>query len=266
MLVQGNLLALDPNRIYIYSNTLQAIAIGYLLTVPIMLYLKPRTQVLAIVLLLIVYTVPMLLFGDWSRDGNFAAIVDKAILGRMRDGSYLAEDGTWQFADWYDYTWIWSSLTFCCTVAMGSLAGTIIRRGNDNRQKTAIILIATGIALIVVGWVWGLWHPIIKRIWSGSMTLFSGGWCYLLLGIFYWWIDVKGHKRGCEWLLYYGCNAITAYLIGEIINFRCIANSLLHGTEQFLGEWYSVLLTACNSLILFAILALLYKNKIFLKV
>lgn len=98
------------------------------------------------------------------------------------------------------------------------------------------------------------------------MTLFSGGWCYLLLGVFYWWIDVKGHKRGCEWLLYYGCNAITAYLIGEIINFRSVANSLLHGTEQFLGDWYPVLLTAANSLILFVILALLYKNKIFLKV
>ncbi len=266
MLVQGNLLALDPNHIYIYSNTLQAIAIGYLLTVPIMLYLKPRTQILAIILLLVIYTVPMLLFGDWSRDGNFAAIVDKAILGYMRDGSYLAEDGSWQFAEWYDYTWIWSSLTFCCTVAMGSLAGTIIRQGNDNRQKTAVILVATGIVLIAAGWLWGVWHPIIKRIWSGSMTIFSGGWCYLLLGIFYWWIDVKGHKRGCEWLLYYGCNAITAYLIGEIINFRCIASSLLHGTEQFLGEWYSVLLTACNSIILFAILAILYKNKIFLKV
>ena len=98
------------------------------------------------------------------------------------------------------------------------------------------------------------------------MTLFSGGWCFLLLGAFYWWIDVKGHKRGTKWLLYYGCNAIAAYLIGEIINFRCIAHSLLRGTEQFLGDWYQVLLTACNSLILFLILALLYRNKIFLKV
>ncbi len=266
ILVQGNILSLDPTRIYLYSNTLQAIAIGYLLTVPIMLYLKPRTQIVAIAALLILYTAPMLLFGDWSREGNFAAIVDKAILGRWRDGSYLAEDGSWQFAAWYDYTWLWSSLTFCCTVAMGSLAGGIIRRGNDNRERTAMILVAVGAALIAAGWLWGLWHPIIKRIWSGSMTLFSGGWCFLLLGVFYWWIDVKGHKRGTKWLLYYGCNAIAAYLIGEIINFRCIAHSLLRGTEQFLGDWYQVLLTACNSLILFLILALLYRNKIFLKV
>lgn len=266
MLVQGNILALDPNRIYIYSNTLQAIAIGYLLTVPITLYLKPRTQIIAIAALLVIYTVPMLMFGDWSSQENFACLVDKYILGRWRDGSYLAEDGSWQFAKWYNYTWIWSSITFCCTVAMGSLAGSIIRKGNNNRERTALILIGTGLLLIAAGWIWGLWHPIIKRIWSGSMTLFSGGWCYLLLGIFYWWIDVKGHKRGVEWLQYYGCNAIAAYLIGEIINFRCIAHSLLRGTEQFLGDWYQVLLTACNSLILFGILALLYKNKKFFKV
>ncbi len=32
MMCQGNLLALDPNTIYLYSNTLQAIATGYLIT------------------------------------------------------------------------------------------------------------------------------------------------------------------------------------------------------------------------------------------
>ena len=67
--------------------------------------------------------------------------------------------------------------------------------------------------------------------------------------------------------MYYGCNAITAYLIGEIINFRSVASSLLRGTEQYIGsDWYAVLLTAANSLILFFILRVLYKQKLFLKV
>lgn len=266
MLVQGNLLALDPERIYIYSNTLQAIAIGYLIAAPLAVYLKPKWQIAAIAALLVIYTVPMTLFGDWSEQGNFAATVDKAILGRFRDGSYIAADGSWQFAEWYNYTWIWSSLTFGCTVAMGAIAGGIIKNGNDNRRKTALTLLLTGIALVAAGTIWGEFQPIIKRIWSGSMTLYSGGWCYLLLALFYWWIDVKGHRAGIGWLQYYGCNAITAYLIGELINFRSIAKSLLYGTEQYLGEWYPVLLTACNSFIIFLILAALYRHKIFLKV
>lgn len=266
IVVQGNLLSLDPDRIYIYSNTLQAIATGYLLAAPMVLYLKPKVQITTIATLLIIYTLPMVLFGDWSAQGNFACTVDKLLLGRFRDGSYIDSNGMWQFASWYDYTWLWSSLTFCCTVAMGSLAGEMIKRGNDDRQKTAIKLFLTGIALIAAGEVWGIWHPIIKRIWSGSMTLYSGGWCYILLALFYWWIDVKGHKRGTQWLLFYGCNAIAAYLLGSIINFRCVADSLLQGLEQFTGEYYSVLLTAGNNLIIFGILAILYKQKIFLKV
>lgn len=266
ILVQGNILSLDPERIYLYSNTLQAIATGYLLTVPLVLYLKPHQQLVAIAILLITYSVPMHLCGDWSPQGNFTCIVDKAVLGRFRDGSTLLADGSIAFASWYDYSWLWSSLTFCCTVAFGSLAGQITKSGDGNRPKAAKKLFFFGIALLATGMLTGLWQPIIKRIWTASMTLYSAGWCYMLLALFYWRIDVKGHKKGVQWLLYYGCNAITAYLIGEIINFRGVAASLLHGTEQYLGGWYNPLLTACNSLIIFFILKIMYKNKIFLKV
>ncbi len=266
MVVQGNLLALDADKIYIYSNTLQAIAVGYLLAAPLVLYLEPRRQLIAIVSLLLIYSLPMHIWGDWSAQGNFAAVVDKAVLGRFRDGSVVAADGTVQFADWYDYTWVWSSITFCCTVALGSFAGYLTKSGNDNRIATARKLLLMAAVLLLAGYLFGIWQPIIKRIWSASMVLCTAGWCYLLLALFYWWIDVKGHTKGWKWLLYYGCNAITAYLIGELINFRGIAESLLYGTEQYLKEWYPVLLTACNSLIIFFILKFMYRNRLFLKV
>ena len=266
MLVQGNILSLDPNRVYIYSNTLQAIAVGYILTVPMVLYLKPRHQIIAVVVLLVLYSVPMHLYGDWSAQGNFASVLDKALLGRFRDGSTVVADGTVLFAGWYDYTWIWSSLTFCCTVALGSLAGHMTRNGNGNRRATATKLLLVGVVLLVAGLLAGVVQPIVKRIWTASFTLYSAGWCYLLLTLFYWWIDVKGHTKGWEWLLYYGCNAITAYLVGEIVNFRSIAASLLYGTEQYLAGWYPVLLTVCNAVALFFVLKIMYRNKLFLKV
>ena len=266
MLVQGNVLALDPERVYIYSNTLQSIAVGYLLAAPLVLYLKPGQQLAAIVAILVVYSVPMHLWGDWSAHGNFACGIDKDILGRFRDGSFVADDGTVIFADWYDYTWVWSSLTFCCTVALGSYAGYLTRSGDNERPATARKLFVMAVVLLVAGYLSGMFQPIIKRIWSASMVLYSAGWCYLLLAIFYWWIDVKGHTKGWGWLLCYGCNAITAYLIGELINFRGIAASLLYGTEQYLEGWYPVLLTACNSIMIFVILRLMYRAKMFLKV
>lgn len=266
MLVQGNVLALNPDRVYIYSNTLQAIAVGYLFAVPMVLYLKPRQQIIAIAALLIVYSVPMHLHGDWSAQGNWAAVVDKAVLGRFRDGSTVAADGTVLFAAWYDYTWLWSSLTFCCTVALGSLAGYVTKAGNSDRKATACKLAVVGVVLVVAGLLCGFAQPIIKRIWTASFTLYSAGWCYLLLALFYWWIDVKGHTKGWGWLLCFGCNAITAYLIGEMVNFRGVAGSLLYGMEQYIGDWYPVLLTLCNSIMVYLILKVMYRAKLFLKV
>ena len=266
MLVQGNVLALNPDRVYIYSNTLQAIAVGYLLAVPMTLYMKPRLQIMTIAALLVVYSIPMHLHGDWSAQGNWAAVIDKAVLGRFRDGSTVAADGTVQFAAWYDYAWLWSSLTFCCTVALGSLAGYVTKAGNSDRKATACKLAAVGAVLVVTGLLCGFVQPIIKRIWTASFTLYSAGWCYLLLALFYWWIDVKGHTKGWGWLLCFGCNAITAYLIGEMVNFRGVAGSLLYGLEQYIGDWYPVLLTLCNSIIVFLILKVMYRAKLFLKV
>ena len=266
MLVQGNILAFNPERVYIYSNTLQAIAVGYLLTVPMVLYLKPKQQIAAIAALLVVYSIPMHLCGDWSAQGNFAAVVDKAVLGRFRDGSMLAADGCVQFAAWYDYTWLWSSLTFCCTVALGSLAGYVTKNGNNDRKAVACKLALVGAVLLVAGLLCGFIQPIIKRIWTASFTIYSAGWCYMLIALFYWWIDVKGHTKGWGWLLCFGCNAITAYLIGEMVNFRGIADSLLYGTEQYIETWYPVLLTLCNSIIVFFVLKIMYRAKLFLKV
>lgn len=266
-LVQGNIRSLNPNAIYLYSNTLQAIAVGYLLSVPITVYLKPKWQIITIASLLVIYTLPMTLCGDWSPQGNFACMLDKIVLGRFRDMTTIAADGSIVFCSWYDYTWIWSSLTFCCTVAMGNLAGWLIKNGQDNGKMTALKLLTIGVILVIIGLIWGQFQPIIKRLWTASMTVYSGGLCFISLALFYYWIDVKGHNKRIEWLQVYGYNAIVAYLLGEMINFRSIPDSLLYGLEQYIGSnWYEAILTLGNSIIIFLILHLMYKRKVFVKI
>ena len=54
MMCQGNLLALDPDRVYLYSNTLQSIAMGYLIASLLFLHVRIRVQIgIAAALLLI---------------------------------------------------------------------------------------------------------------------------------------------------------------------------------------------------------------------
>ena len=233
----------------------------------LLLHCSLRWQLGATLLLLLIYWVPMTFCGDFTPEGNFAELVDRAVLGRFRDGVYWDEADCWHFAPSYTYTWIWSSLTFGVSVMLGTFAGQIIRRGSgQDRRKVVTQLLSIGVLLIAAALLWSLQMPIIKRIWTSSMTLFAGGCCFLLMGLFYYWIDYKGHTRGLEWLKIYGMNSITAYLLGEVINFRSVAASFSYGLEQYLGKFYPTWLTFMNFLILFFILRWMYRHKLFLKI
>ena len=266
MIVQGNLLGLDSSHIYLYSNTLQSIAVGYFIAAVIQLHFSFRWQIGITLLLLFIYWIPMTFLGDFTPAGNFAEQVDRWVLGRFRDGVFWNEDGTWSFSPYYNYTWIWSSLTFGVTVMLGAFAGKIMKEGKANRKKVVQTLSVIGVLLVGLAMLWSLQMPIIKRLWTGSMTLLSGGYCFLLMALFYYWIDYKGYTRGLNWLKVYGMNSITAYLLGEVVNFRCVAASVSYGLEQYLGGYYSVWLTFANYLIVFLLLRVMYKRGLFLKV
>ena len=98
------------------------------------------------------------------------------------------------------------------------------------------------------------------------MVLVSSGYCFLLMGLFYYWIDYKGHRKYTTWLKVYGMNSILAYMLTNVVSFRCIGESLFFGTLQYLGNYYLVWLTFANYLILFLLLRVMYKCRLFLKV
>ncbi|MDD3787917.1 MAG: DUF5009 domain-containing protein [Petrimonas sp.] len=264
-IVQGNLLSLDPLGVRIYTNTLQAIAVGYVISAILLLHLSIRWQIITTAGLLIGYWAFLTFLGDFTPDGNFAEIVDEKILGRFRDGVTYDENGVWHFADWYHYTWVVSSMVFGVTTMLGVFSGQIMKYGTD-RLKNSKLLFIIGLSLLLGGWLLSFQTPIIKHIWSASMTLWSGGWCFLLMAVFYFFIDYKGRSKGVNWLKYYGMNSIVAYFLGEVINFRSAAHSLLWGLEKYTGDYYQAILTFANFLILFFILRLMYNLRVFVKI
>lgn len=273
MMCQGNLLSLNPDRLYVYSNTLQAIAAGYLIAVALFLTVSLRVQVVVALLLLGTYWAGMEFVmidgyggGDYTAGANFAEWVDRMCLGRFRDGAVSDGAGGVVFASWYNYTWVWSSLTFAVTVMLGVFAGKVLRNGSMSRGQKALALALGGAALTVAGLALGVWHPIIKRIWTASMTLFSGGLCWLLMAAFYYVIDCLGIKKGLGWLKVYGMNSIAAYMLLCCVNFRCVAESFLYGLAQYIGAWYEVLVAAFCAGIIYLILLLMYRQRVFLKV
>lgn len=138
--------------------------------------------------------------------------IDRVVLGRWRDGASLDENGAVVFPAWYTYTWIWSSLNFGVTVMTGVFAGQILKsRIRETKKMKRLLLI--GVGMVAAGWLWHLQMPVIKRIWTSSMVLVSGGYCFLLMALFYYLTDYRRWRKGTGWLRVIGMNSIVAYLL-----------------------------------------------------
>ena len=257
-IAQGHLLAFDLNNLQLYSNTLQSIAAGYLIASIALVELPVRWQAALAGALLVVFwalmafvPVPGYGAGVFTPDGNLAMWIDEALLGRFRDGS--------------NYTWIFSSLGFGATVLMGVLAGHLLRARLPGRRK-ALLLAAAGLGCLLGGWLWGFAFPIIKHIWTSSMVLWSGGWCLLLLALFYWVIDVLGYRRWAFFFTVIGMNAIVAYMAPDIIPFPHISNTLFAGLAKHLGM-FGNFLVACGAVgVLWVGLYYLYRKQTFVRI
>jgi len=272
MMCQGNLLALNPDRIYLYSNTLQSIAMGYLIASLLYLHTRIRTQIIIAAALLLCFWGAMELItiqgyggGNYTPDGNLAEWVERMALGRFRDGASIV-NGEVAFPDWYRYTWILSSPNFGVTVLTGTFAGYILKEKAWTPERKLTWLVIIGASMVIIGWTWHIWHPVIKKLWTSSMVLVSSGYCFLLMALFYYIIDYKGWKKHTGWLKVYGMNSIVAYMLAMCVNFSCISHSIFHGLEQHMGAYYQVLITASNAVIVYLILWEMYKRKIFLRV
>lgn len=272
MVVQGNLLSLDPSRLYLYTNTLQAIAAGYLIAALLFTNTRVRTQVVVAILLLLGYWAAMEFVtvggyggGSYTPESNLAEWIDRTVLGRFRDGASVNEAGQVVFAPWYHYTWLLSSATFGVTALTGVFAGSIARTSWAGMHKV-LVYAGVGVAMVALGWLWDLQMPVIKTIWTSSMVLVSSGYCFLLMAVFYFVFDVCHLHLGLDFLRVYGMNSITAYVISEVVNFRGVAHSVLHGLEQYVGDYYAFILTLSQVLIVFLILRTMYKHGVFVKV
>ena len=61
-------------------------------------------------------------------------------------------------------------------------------------------------------------------------------------------------------------NSITAYLLTMCVNFTSVSSSLLYGLRLYVGDYYPVLIALGNAAIVYLILWLMYRHKVFLKI
>lgn len=256
--VQGNLFDYDWSTIKFYSNTLQAIASGYLISAILILNMKVSWQAIGTLLLMLIYwaiialiPVPGVGAGVITPEGNFAIYFDKLILGSFQDGT--------------TYSWIVSSLNFGATTMLGVFAGYLLQ-SELKINKKVIWLVIAGASFIILGSIWNIWLPSVKHIWTSSFVLFSGGICLLSLAFFLWLVDGLNFKKGFLFFTIIGMNAIFAYCASHLFDFGQVADVVVGGLKQYTGDWYRFIRALGGFGVLYLILWQMYKYKIFIKI
>jgi predicted acyltransferase len=150
-------------------------------------------------------------------------------------------------------------------IVIGSLAGEWLRCGRSGNQKAAGLALA-GFAGVIIGLVWSLSFPMIKRVvWSSSYVTFASGCSLLLLALFYWLIDVQGYRRWAFFFVVIGTNAITIYFLQTIIDFKAVAKLFVGGIEQYAGVLSPLVLPLGVLALKWWLLWFFYKRKVFFK-
>lgn len=203
------------------------------------------------------------LAAHWNKNSNLAWAADTWFLNLFpREQPFTFNGGGY------------ATLSFIPTLAtmvLGLIAGETLRSERTAGAKVRWLVIA---GLLALGAGWGLGAagvcPVVKRIWTPSWTLFSGGWCLLLMAAFYLVLDVWRWRAWSLPLVVIGMNSIAAYCMDHLCGgFLRDALTTHLGTSVFqvFGSAYEPLLFGAATLLVFwLILFWMYRRKLFLRI
>ena len=269
-----------------FEDTLSQIGLGYGF-----LYLlglgSARVQWGALAVILLGYWLLFALYPlpgpgfDWAAAG---AKPERMLAGFGAHWS-LNTNPAWAFDTWFlnlfpPDQWFtnngggYSTLSFIPTLGtmiLGLIAGGVLRSDRRPLAKAGWFAIA-GIAGLGAGWLLGATGlcPVVKRIWTPSWVLFSGGWCFLFLAAFYLVMDVWNRRAWAFGLTVIGMNSIAAYLIAHLFDgfiSKAVPRHLGRSFLTWAGPAYEpLLLGACVLLVEWLILWWMYRRKLFLRI
>jgi predicted acyltransferase len=128
------------------------------------------------------------------------------------------------------------------------------------------ILFAAGAMSVGVGLLWAIQFPIIKLLWTSTYVLIACGISAMLLAVFHLLTDVLGWRAWAKSFVWIGMNAITIYLITNIVNFRKLADRFVGGDVALALGRYAELVRSVVALgLALALVWYLHRRRIFLR-
>ena len=279
-----------PQTYWTFEDTLSQIGLGYVFL--FLLGLRPtREQWIAVGAILVGYWAAFALYPLPGADFDYNSVGvpsdwrTQHLLGGFAAHWNKNSNAAWAFDTW----WLnlfprekpfayngggYSTLSFIPTLGtmvLGLIAGGVLRNERAPWNKVTWLAAAGAVGLALGGAMGGLGLcPVVKRIWTPSWMIFSGGWCCLLLAGFYAVIDVLGRKAWAFPLIVIGMNSIAAYCLSELIAgfaLETLKTHLGQGFFKLFGTPYEPLFQgAAVLLVLWLLLFWMYRRKLFLRI
>jgi heparan-alpha-glucosaminide N-acetyltransferase len=201
-------------------------------------------------------------FAHWNIHANPANYFDQWFLNLFpREKPFIINRGGYQTL---------SFVPSLGTMLLGLRAGQLLQSDQSLQFKIRTLLIWGTVCIVLgLGFHYAGICPIVKRIWTPTWTLFSGGLVLLLLTLFVWLVELWRWRRNTFWFVVVGANSMAAYLTHWTIHSWMVSNARTH-----IGPWMGGLSEGVQhgiiGLIAFGLawylMVWLYNRKIFIRI
>jgi len=277
-----------PRTNWTFEDTLTQIGLGYTFLF-LVAFASRRVQVAVFTAILVAFWAAFALYPLPPANFDYPSVGVPADWPHLYSG-FLAHFNMNSNVSWAFDTWFlnlfprqspflynsggWSTLSFIPTLAtmmLGLWSGAWLK-AEATPEKKLKGLVVGGVALTLAGLVLQWLHvcPIVKRIWTSSYTLYSGGLTILMLAGFYALIEVRGWKRWSFPLMVIGANSIAIYVMSWTMEHFVSESLRIHlGEAPFLvfGPPFEPVLVGIGVLLVFwYILLWMYRKGVFIKI
>lgn len=164
--------------------------------------------------------------GRLDPEGNLAAFVDRALFTVPHMWAY-GTDAAGKVV--YDPEGLLSTLPATANLLIGILAGYAWK--HTPSQRTAIVIILAGAALVAAGLLIDPVFPINKRLWTSSFALLSSGVGAMLAGLLTLALRTASARTIAFPLRVLGGNAILAFVLSVLLDIFGSKHILAGGTQ-----------------------------------
>jgi predicted acyltransferase len=275
----GLFLAIFPNFGRDYSTlrimgVLQRIALAYGLGAIICMAIKREYLWIVIAVLLLIYWCILAFLGGadpYSLETNFATKADVAILGEK----HLYKG----FGIPFDPEGLLSTIPAICTVIIGYFIGGMIGK-NSTGGKTVLKLILFGASAVGVGYLWNIYFPINKPLWTSSYVLYTAGIAMAVLAIIYLIADVLKFQKWATFFMVFGTNSLFTFFLAGIWTKMLLFIKIQSGNDKInLYGWFyekvcvpvagnlngSLLFAVIQMLLIWIVALILFRKKILIR-